>query len=444
MLKIPQKPPSMREFMEGVSGPDLFEMTRNRSDDSKYRHWNKLRHLAPPEGFDHRQWWFSLKLSRQASAKTVRLQDAEGHSFSYVLTDSIPRWLHEIDLQAGGTLDTAHPIIDQSSKDRYLIRSLVEEAISSSILEGAATTRRVAKEMIREGRKPRDRSERMIFNNFKTMQRIGHLRHEPLTKKLVFEIHRIVTQETLEESSMVGRFRRYDEEINVSDNYGQVFHIPPPAGQLDERMDLFCAFANGEFTGDLVHPAIRSVILHFWLAYDHPFVDGNGRTARALFYWSMLHHGYWLCEFISISEIILKGPSKYGRAFLYTETDDNDLTYFLLYHLEVIRRAFDQLHAYIERKSGEHARLERELKSVQRLNHRQLAIVGHALRHPHQKYTIESHQRSHGVVYQTARTDLLKLAELGLLDSRKVGRTWHFRPSPDMNKRLKDLSGDDA
>ena len=92
-----------------------------------------------------------------------------------------------------------------------------------------------------------------------------------------------------------------------------------------------------------MHPAIRAIILHFWLAYDHPFIDGNGRTARALFYWLMLRHGYWLFEFISISEIILKAPVQYGEAFLYTETDQNDLTYFIIHQTEVIRKSMQSL-----------------------------------------------------------------------------------------------------
>ena len=101
------------------------------------------------------------------------------------------------------------------------------------------------------------------------------------------------------------------------------------ASNCTERMGLMCDFANSKTPEGFVHPVLRSIILHFWLAYDHPFVDGNGRVARALFYWSMLRHGYWLFEFVSISQIILKAPVKYGRAFLYTETDDNDLTYFI-------------------------------------------------------------------------------------------------------------------
>jgi len=201
-----------------------------------------------------------------------------------------------------------------------------------------------------------------------------------------------------------------------------------------------CDFANGKTPDGFIYPAIRSIILHFWLSYDHPFVDGNGRTARALFYWSMLRHKYWLCEFISISQIILNAPAKYVRSFLYTETDENDLTYFILYQLEVVRRAVDELHAYIKRKTKQLQKLERELRGIALLNHRQRALVGHAIRHPDQRYTIQSHRVSHNVVYQTARADLLDLQERGLLCAKKIGRTLHFTPAIDLEKKLAEVS----
>lgn len=96
-----------------------------------------------------------------------------------------------------------------------------------------------------------------------------------------------------------------------------------------------------------MHPVIIAIVLHSWLAYDHPFVDGNGRTARAPFYWSMLSQGFWLVEFLSISSILRKAPATSSRSFLHAETDENDLTYFILYHLKVIRRAIDELRAYM-------------------------------------------------------------------------------------------------
>ena len=221
--------------------------------------------------------------------------------------------------------------------------------------------------------------------------------------------------------------------------YGEVFHEPPAAEQLPERMSLMCDFANSNTPKGFIHPVLRSIILHFWLAYDHPFIDGNGRVARALFYWSMLRHGYWLFEFVSISQIILKAPAKYGRAFLYTETDDNDLTYFILQQLNVIHRAMKELHSYIERKTAALQAVERRLHGITVLNHRQQALISHALRHPHQRYTFSSHQMSHNVVYQTARTDLLDLEQRGLLVGQKVGRTWYFKPVADIEERLAKL-----
>ena len=187
--------------------------------------------------------------------------------------------------------------------------------------------------------------------------------------------------------------------------------------------------------GDSVNP-----ILHFWLAYDHPFVDGNGRTARALFYWSMLRHNFWLFEFISISQIIRKAPAKYGRAFLYTETDDNDLTHFVLYHLDVIRRAIKELHEYIKRKTEKLQAIENRLRGIFVLNHRQRELIGHALRHPHQRYTIRSHQTSHNIVYQTSRLDLLDLESHGFLRSNKIGKTLYFTPVDDLEQKLANLS----
>jgi Fic family protein len=186
-----------------------------------------------------------------------------------------------------------------------------------------------------------------------------------------------------------------------------------------------------------VHPAIRAIILHFWLAYDHPFSDGNGRTARALFYWAMLHTRYWLFEFISISNILCKAPVEYGRSFLYTETDDNDLTYFIVGQAKVIRRAITELHGYIARKTTEVREMEAHLRVLDLVNHRQSDLIRHALKHPFQEYTIAGHQKSHAVVYQTARTDLLDLNARGLLAKKKRGRKVVFSVPADLAEHLR-------
>ena len=442
-MKMPRVPPSFPELLHETGSTnrtmEILGAFRDPLTRGKYLHWDKLLRYPAPAGFSHREWWLGIKISRIPSQKAIPLVDKHKEPFQYVLTDPIPERLHHIDLGAGGLIQMPDQITNPATRDQYYVSSLIEEAITSSLLEGATTTRRVAKEMIRVGRAPRDRSERMILNNFQTMQRISTLKNEPLTKDLAFEIHRMVTDGTLDDPSSGGRFRRADEPIVVGNEYDEILHQPPPADQLEERMAAMCSFANGSTPLQFVHPAIRSILLHFWLAYDHPFVDGNGRTARALFYWAMLRYGFWLFEFISISRIILRGPSRYGRAFLYTETDQNDLTYFIIYHLDVIRRAVDDLHEYIKRKTSELHALERQLSGLESLNHRQRALVSRALRYPQQKYTYDSHRRSHNIAYQTARNDLLGLLQRNLLDKRKVGMTWYFVPTSNLEQKLAQM-----
>ncbi|CAN5272544.1 Fic family protein [soil metagenome] len=410
----------------------------------KYRHWDILRHLEPPPDLSAEEWWLALKMARHDLTQELPLRDRGGTVFSYSVPPVMHQLLHEIDRDAAGRIRAAGEVSDARTGEYYLLNSLIEEPIASSQLEGAATTRRVAKEMLRLGRDPETRGERMILNNHRAMQFVRGMKEEPLTPELVFTIHRIVTEGTLDDPSAAGRLRRADlsdDDIDVVDNVGNVLHRPPDAAELEERMAVLCEFANA--TEPFVHPMVRAILLHLWLAYDHPFVDGNGRTARALFYWYTASRGYWLLEFVSISSILKRAPGKYARAFLYTETDENDATYFILNQLRVLRQAIDRLHGYLDRKIREARETERLLRRSgtlrDRLNHRQLALVNHALRNPGFAYTVQSHRGSHGVSYQTARTDLLRLADAELLEKTTVGKKFVFESAPNLRERLKRL-----
>ena len=92
----------------------------------------------------------------------------------------------------------------------------MEEAITSSQLEGAATSRRVAKDMLRSGRTPKNRSERMIVNNFRAMQRIRELRATPLSPALICDLHRIVTEGTLDNPEGAGRIQGTMTSVSAS------------------------------------------------------------------------------------------------------------------------------------------------------------------------------------------------------------------------------------
>lgn len=438
-------PPDIGEIIHRLAPGRVSELMQSRGSAARpdYVHWDKLRQLTPPDGMTHEEWWLLIKLTRDSLRRTIPLTDPQDRAFLYGVPDTVARQLHYVDQRCSGEVAMPEVVTaDDHARRHYLVNSLMEEAIRSSQLEGATTTRKVAKEMLSSGREPKDRSERMILNNYLALQYMRDQMDDRLTPGAVVELQRILTDGTLEDPSAAGRLQRPDEvRVSVVDSLdGTVMHDPPPADQLPERLERMCEFANEPDTPDrFIHPVVRAILLHFWLAYDHPFEDGNGRTARALFYWYMRTRKYWLIEYLSISRIIRSSAAKYSRAFLYTETDERDATYFIVHQLEVIGQAVDQLHVYLRKQMEDVREVERLLRGSDHFNHRQLALLGNALRAPDASYSFQSHATSHGVTHETARNDLLPLAKMGFLEQRRQGRRYSFIPRTDLPKLLKAL-----
>jgi Fic family protein len=437
--------PEYTDLIAEIEADQILRILRAdvEEDSDEYIHWDKLRHLRPPEDLNHREWWFRLKVNRQQLYRQLPLVDPDGRNFVYAVPDVVFQALHYVDQRCSGEIAMGDVVTaDEQARQHYLVNSLMEEAIRSSQLEGATTSRQAAKALLRSGRKPKDRSERMILNNYRALQFMREGIGDTLTPEAVLELQRILTEGTLDNPDAAGRLQRPDEErVAVFDrNDHTLLHKPPPAEQLPERLEAMCRFANdGEDSDRFIHPVIRAILLHFWLGYDHPFEDGNGRTARALFYWYMRTHGYWLAEYLSISSILRKAPSKYTRAYLCTETDARDTTYFIVYQLKVIKRAIDELHAYLQKKVNEIRAVEKLIKGSPQFNHRQLALLGNAVRDPDTTYTYKSHSLSHGVTHETARQDLNRLAEKELLVQKQVGLRHYFAPAPGLSERLKNV-----
>ncbi len=408
----------------------------------KYEHWDQLRHRTPSNGLTREEWWLAVKVARSVLARPLSLRDKEGQPFKISITSTMQRKLHFLDREAAGLILGADQDGDESIRRRHLVRSLIEEAMTSSQLEGASTTRRIAKEMLSTGRAPRDRSERMIWNNYEAMRSLSELRDMPLTVDMIMQIHRRLMDDAIDSPEDAGRLRTAKDNIVIEDRGDPtiVLHIPPPAEELPKRLKALCEFANARDEDDFLHPIIRAIAIHFQIGYDHPFCDGNGRTARALFYWAMLRSGYWLSEYVSISSILKKSQSAYVQAYLDTESDGADMSYFIAHQLGVIMQAVNALRDYLARKRKERRQAETLLrpnsKLGEKLNHRQRALLIDALRQPDSAYTIAGHQTAHRVTYATARADLMDLVRLKLLEKSKNGKAFLFEPVDNLTKLL--------
>ena len=320
---------------------------------------------------------------------------------------------HEFDMNFGGSWGT-ESVIPRENKKQYLISSLMEEAISSSQMEGAATTRKVAKEMLRKQTRPRNKAEQMIFNNYQTIRFVTEHKNEDLTPELFRHIHTLMTEQTLDNNEDAGRYRTNDDVVVENAITHEVVHTPPPYTIIPSSVEALCRFFNETDSRVFIHPIIRGIIIHFMVAYVHPFVDGNGRTARALFYWYMLRRGYWLTEYMSISRVIAKSKKAYENAYLYTEADGNDMGYFITYNLKVLDRSFKELQAYI-RKKIEQQRTTPFLK-LGNINERQAGILRIMTNNPQTILTVKEIQTRFNITHTTAKNDISGLVARGFLD----------------------------
>lgn len=434
-------PTSLASSLRLLSDPTV------RAANVKYRPWKKVRPIARDAGKDPVQVWRAVKFARLSAWRAIPLHAADGEPFGLCHVPSLAEQLHVIDQACGGggvvAMDDARGVLsDPEARRRFVIRSLMDEAIESSVIEGAVTTRELAVELLRSGRPPRTDGERMVANNYAAMRQIKQWQDRPLSAEMLCELQRIVTESTLRSPDQGGRFRRPDEPVAVTDDRtGAIIFTPPPAAQLPKRIEALCRFANDQHSGgEFIHPLAKACILHFMVGYDHPFVDGNGRTARAVFYWFALRCGYRAFEFMAISQIIRAALARYPQAYLDTEHDDGDLTYFVFYKLGVIQRALQRLKEHLDE---EEARVEQSLRLVRldrTLNLRQRLLLEHALRHPKTVYTAKSHANSNGITTMTARADLEHLRKRRLLNVFRAGRTMQYVLSPDLPGRLRPLA----
>ncbi|TYA70029.1 Fic family protein [Seonamhaeicola marinus] len=396
-----------------------------------YLYWDKIKHLKYTN-LTSEEAWEVTKLSRQVNSRSASIKSTW---LNYNINSHLSQKIHYLDTNFGAGLQK-EKLLSDLDKQSYLNNALMEESIFSSMIEGATTTRVKAKDMLRKSKKPKNKSEQMILNNYKTIQYISEHQDNDISIDKLYEIHRLVTENTLDDDN-VGVFRNNNEVHVINELTGEIVHTPPNYEEINDLMVSFCEFFNNNPKEDFIHPIVKGSILHFLIGYIHPFVDGNGRTARAIFYWYLLKNGYWLTEYLSISRIIMKTKVQYEKAYIYSEIDDMDITYFIHYQVKVLMRAFEELKTYVAKKKKAETNLSKYLK-LQGINERQAIILQKIEEDNNRFFTVKEIENTFGITNQTARIDIEELVEKKFLKKVAINKkTFNYWKGDKFDEILK-------
>jgi len=400
-----------------------------------YVAWNKFKYFKPSDNFSLEELWAGVKFIRKLQSQKSVIKNENGEYFNWFNLPGLEQFFHEVDLNTGGNLSAFVKDIDERNKFKFISRGIVEEAIASSQLEGAHTTRQLAKEFLREGRKPRTEAEHMVLNNYRSMQTIEEkYKNKKIDLETIFELHSMIVKNTIPDSEQ-HRFRTDQDEVVVADNEEKFIYFQPPKQEFVQQEILrLIAFANDELGEFFLHPVIKAIMIHFWIGYLHPFTNGNGRLARLLFYWYLLRRRYWAFAYLPISKIIRRSPIQYGNAYVYSEQDDLDLTYFIDYNIRKIKLAIKDFSKYLQDKSAENKQMRKTAKAKYKLNDRQVQLLQYYSNNQEEHTSIKMHMSIYQISRITAVRDLKELVNLGFIISRKAKKTAYYYGTPKIQE----------
>ena len=365
-----------------------------------------------PVSVSIRQFWPELERERRRHSQELPLPDQSGKPFWFVLTGGIEKQCDAIAELARRDIAFTGPEFDALFQN-----AVVDEAVYSSVIEGAFNSREQAAEFIRRNKQPRNKSEQMVKNNYDALTYVLEHLEDEINEETILQIARIVTRSGAE--VQVTGYR--DGAVYVTGREGVVY-TPPQADAVPEMMRLLVEFIQKSE----LHPLLKACIAHFYFVYVHPFGDGNGRTARALSYMMLLQAGYDFFRYFSISGVVAEERGKYYRSMRNVGDSDGDMTYFIDAYSGMLARTVEKMEHHLKY----HVLARQKLKALEQngtLNERQLKGAKWLLEGSNSSVTVEAWRRKYKVVTETARRDLLALCDAGLLSRELDGRKAVFR-----------------
>jgi len=281
-----------------------------------------------------------------------------------------------------GVIEASKEVIDHAPLLPFYEKKFKEDAIARTVhfgthIEGNELDLSQAEKVL-QGQEviARERDIQEIINYRKAMELINQLQIAnsklQIDEKIIKEIHKITVQKILAEESC-GTYRKTQVVVKNSVT-GEVSFRPPLAVAITYQIQDLLSFIN-EASEDDIHPVLKSGVVHYELVRIHPFIDGNGRVARALSTLILFLHGYDIRKFFSLEEYFDSDANRYYEALQSVEKKNGDLTDWLSYFTEGLAIELSKIKDKVEKISVD-ANLKQKLggKPVM-LSDRQLKII---------------------------------------------------------------------
>lgn len=425
-----------KKLLNALSDPELVPLADEAVQ--HYVSWEQMEEREPLPGLTREETWRLLALVRRFDRITFPIPTLDPLQYWYNITREGEHCLEHIRHHCREDA-RLHQMLHEREGHRFLVRSQMEESVASCQLDGVIIDEAAMTRMIERDRGPKTSAERLVWNAYEMLSELDALKDEPFSPDLVHRLY-----ERLTRGVALDELERGPRKTNLAGSRN-------PDGLLDERgvagrLQMICDYANRE-TGDPWEPAACcGYMVLSAMAYWHPLPDLNDTVGRHMMRLFAMKNGYPALAYIPTSLMMRQwfdGELKPGlvRFGTYRRRQvipgEADGTADMLIHLELTTAAIKSLRDYIERKQAEEQELLGVLDSGERLNYRQREVLSRALVHPEAEFRISQHQRSHKVVYQTARTDLLDLTERGFLKMEQRGKAFVFLPAPDLQSRVR-------
>lgn len=410
-----------------MAGKDDFEFLNS----NLWINYSQQRYLSPDEikyrieqQSELTEDWPALSrkivATRKIGAITLFLKSIEPRFWFYP-SDAIQKKIDQIERLGKDLYQqiNAHATFKQD----FLLDSRIEEAITSAIYEGAHSTRAQAEQLIASGQRPKDKDEWMLFNNFKAMKWVKENTGRPLSKEVILQLHKIVTENALEgdDVNFSGKFR--NDKIFVGPHEGINYKLIEVA-----IAEMIAITTNNP---RYFHPLIKCILVHYFTAYIHPFFDGNGRTARALFYFKAMRNDLLYVELLSVSAYLKEHGTQYEGAFERVVKNDYDITYFIDFCLDSMFSSLNE----VSRKVKYLLRMT-DLRDRYGVSDHQVGLMQRMALHKFRTVEIEEYAGQIGKSREFARQELKKLVDLDLIAELKVSKKLVYKVNA---KKLKEL-----